>query len=390
MNEILKVEKAETFRSLFAAFIDALFVIALGVVFFFGAYQPLFKATTSLGTAPDYIVSVRKVESTDDKHGYNLDLEEGLTYDKYVLEAKYFFEYHAEKITTHYYETALKDNSVPEEYKERFKDLELIYNYIFLGLDYRALATEETSYSNNYFIYKFDNENNRFVWEEYAIDNPRTEELNERGIAEREDYVYYSYNNLDNILHRIDPDYVTANQDINLFTNICTFLSSFTSILILYILIPACFKTHQTLGKKIFGYGYINTKNGKTISYYKILLKTLMGMVLPLIGMYFCTIYTVIMLVVFPYFINLIYYLLKAKDYDILDKILRMKLINVKDSLMFENDAAEIDYLKNEDLSEYDDAEKDYTDMLSRLSTLDFKSIEEKIEDEQRSNEKSK
>ena len=92
------------------------------------------------------------------------------------------------------------------------------------------------------------------------------------------------------------------------------------------------------------------------------------------------------MLVVFPYFINIMYYLLRAKDYDILDKILRIKLVNIKDSLIFDSEEAEKEYFENEDMSEYDESEKDYTNMLSNVGTLDLKSVEEKIEDEQRSN----
>ena len=390
MKEILKVEKVDTIKSLLSSFIDIIFVVILGLGLFFGVYHPIFEATTALGSAPDYIASVRKVESTDDKHGYNLDLEEGLSYDRYVLEAKYFFEYYEEEITTHFYQAALKDETVPAEYKERFKDLQLIYNYAFLGLDYKAISTQETSYSNNYFIYQFNEETNEYIWDEYAIDNPRTLEFNERGIAEREDYVFYSFNNLEKIIHRINPEYIEANNQINLFTSICSLLASFTSILVLYIIIPACFKAHQTLGKKIFGYGYINTKNGQIVNYYKVLLKILMAMVLPLIGMYFLTIYTIIMLVVFPYFINIMYYLLRAKDYDILDKILRIKLVNIKDSLIFDSEEAEKEYFANEDMSEYDESEKDYTNMLSNVGTLDLKSVEEKIEDEQRSNKNGK
>ena len=57
---------------------------------------------------------------------------------------------------------------------------------------------------------------------------------------------------------------------------------------------------------------------------------------------------------------------------------------------MFDNAEAEEEYFKSESYEQYSEEEADYTNMLSNVKTLDLKSIEEKIEDEQRANEKSK
>ena len=75
---------------------------------------------------------------------------------------------------------------------------------------------------------------------------------------------------------------------------------------------------------------------------------------------------------------------------DLLDTIFRMQIIDIKNSLFFESEEAEAEYLKSESLEDYDEEELDYTNRLSNLATLDLKSVEEKIEDEQRNNENGK
>jgi hypothetical protein len=141
--------------------------------------------------------------------------------------------------------------------------------------------------------------------------------------------------------------------------------------------------------KKNDKYGYVN-RDGTKLPWYKGLCKALIALVLPVLGMYFTSIYALIILVIFPYFINIMYFLLTAKDQDILDKIFRMKIVDIKNSLMFDSSEAEEEYFKNESYEQYSEEEADYTNMLSNVKTLDLKSIEEKIEDEQRANEKSK
>lgn len=387
MKEILKIEKVDIIKVLTAVLIDLVLVVGLALILFNFAFIPLFKATTSFGTAEEYKTTLRKVADTPDKVGYDLTLKSDLTYDVYINEAKNFYEYYEKEIVTYYTDLALKDTDVKEEYKSRFQDLELIFNFTFLGLDYRAIPTEETSYSNAYFIYKFDSDNN-ILWNEYAIDHPRTQNLNERGIAERQDYVYSAYSSLDTILATLDKNYAKANGDINLYNSLSSMLASATSILIFYMTIPLILKNNSTIGKKIFGYGYIN-KNLTTLPWYKVVCKTSVAMVLPILGMFLFSTYSFIILVVFPYFINIMYFLLAAKDKDLLDKLFRMKMVNIKQSLIFTSKEAEDEYLKNESLDKYDEKEKEYTDMLSNMGTLDLKSIEEKIEDEQRSIEKS-
>ena len=389
MREILKIEKVNTVKALTASLIDLVITIVVGIALFYLAYLPIFKASTTYNESQNYIYSVEKVENSDTKLGYDLTLGDNLGYEKYVLEAKKFYEFYEDELVTYYFEAAQKDESVKPEYKERFKSIELIYNFTFLGLDYKAIPTEENSYSNKYFIYKFDENTHEILWSEYAIDNPRTLDFNERGIAEREDYVYTAFSNLKNLLMKVDSTYVKSLNEISLFNSVSSMLSAFTTILIFYIILPLCFKNNATLAKKIFGYGYVN-RDGTKLPWYKGLCKALIALVLPVLGMYFTSIYALIILVIFPYFINIMYFLLTAKDQDILDKIFRMKIVDIKNSLMFDNAEAEEEYFKSESYEQNSEEEADYTNMLSNVKTLDLKSIEEKIEDEQRANEKSK
>jgi hypothetical protein len=194
---------------------------------------------------------------------------------------------------------------------------------------------------------------------------------------------------LPNLLPLIDQDYKQAVNDISLYTRLATLTASTLSYSIFYILIPLILKNHATIFRKVFGYGYIN-KKGTKLPWYKSVCKSLLAFIIPLLGLFMTSIYSVIILVLFPIFINLMYYILSAKDQDILDRIFRMVIVDLKGTLLFESKEAEEEYLKNESLEDYDDEEKEYTDRLSALATLDLKSVEEKIEDEQRLNQNGK
>ena len=99
MKEILKIEKVNTVKSLFATLIDLLFAAAVGVVFFFFVFTPIFEATTTLSASKSYIQEMNVVQSTDDKVGYDLTFGDNLDYTKYINEGKKFYEYYETEIT---------------------------------------------------------------------------------------------------------------------------------------------------------------------------------------------------------------------------------------------------------------------------------------------------
>ena len=389
MKEILRIEKVNTLKSIFAILIDIALTVALGVVLFFGVTTPIFKSTTPLAASEEYKASQERIDDTDDKLGYDLTLKDDLGYKTYIIEAKQFFEYYETEITAKYAQLAAEDKEIEDEYKPRFSDIHFIYNHIFLGLDYKANPVDESSYANSYFIYQFDEDTKLPLWNEYGIDNPRTQELNPRGMAEREQYVYMQYTNLVQVLALINSEYTTAISNISLYMSLSSLTATLITYIIFYIIFPLILRNNATIGKKIFGYGYMN-KKGTKVSWYKGPCKALCAMILPAVGMFFFTIYSLVIFVIGPIFINLMYYILAAKEQDILDRIFRIQIIDLKHSLFFASKEDEEEYLKNETSEEYTDEEKEYTDRLSNLGTLNLKSVEEKIEDEQRSSKKSK
>ena len=391
MNSFLTIEKPDVVKRLTAAFIDLLIVISLGLILFNFVVGPIFDAATDAPELRSYKESVEVVKDTETQNGYNLNLGSNETYDKYVKEAKRFFEYYEEKLTDYYYNLALNDKNCPEEFKERFKDIELIYNVYFCGLKYNPVVTEnedgtgETSYSNKYFIYQFDKNANEYIWGEYAIDNEGYyEELNERYIVDRQGFCAQKYDNLKVMLSLIDEDYKNGNSSLQLYTNLNALFSTVVSILIIYAAIPYCFGNFATIGKKIFGYGYIN-KNGTKLSWYKGLCKTLCCMVLPALGLYLFNIYTLVFFAIAPYFVNLMFLLLGKSEADIFEKVFRMRMIDVKKSSLFETEEELNEFLKSEYDENYTQEEIDYTNALANMEVLDLKGIEEKIEDEKRS-----
>ena len=73
-----------------------------------------------------------------------------------------------------------------------------------------------------------------------------------------------------------------------------------------------------------------------------------------------------------------------------MDPIFQIGKASVTPEITAAVEEAEAEYLKSESLEDYDEEELDYTNRLSNLATLDLKSVEEKIEDEQRNNDNSK
>jgi uncharacterized protein (UPF0333 family) len=99
MREILKIEKVNTVKALTASLIDLVITIVVGIALFYLAYLPIFKASTTYNESQNYIYSVEKVENSDTKLGYDLTLGDNLGYEKYVLEAKKFYEFYEDEFS---------------------------------------------------------------------------------------------------------------------------------------------------------------------------------------------------------------------------------------------------------------------------------------------------
>lgn len=396
MKDFLAIEKTDTIKRIYACLIDIATTVALGLLLFFCCFNLAFESMPFIQADKQYM---HDTEVTQDKevdvngtletrYGYNLNLKEGLTFDKYYVEAQKFYEYHEEKITTYYFDLAQKDESVDEKYVERFKNIKFIFNFVFVGLSMDPIPTESATYQTDYFIYPFNEDTQEYEWWEYAV--PREKDLNDRGIAEREYTVLSSYQAIKKIWGRIDTNYIRSANEIQLYIGVAALLSTAVSILTFYLIIPLSLKHYATLGKKVFGYGYVNKKDHKKLPWWKGVIKTIICMIPFVFGMFLFNVYSLVFFIIAPYGINTLFFVLSKSEQDILDKILRMELINVKKSLFFSSEEEEQKFLEDEYNENITDDDKAYTEALAKMSMLDLKSVEEKIEDETKSNETTK
>lgn len=386
MREILKIEDCHTSKRIIASLIDVVICAVLGVILMFGCFNLLFTSNPEYIKNADYIRENRNIEGA-----YNLNLGNNLDYQEYYDQGKSFYIYYEKEILALYLEDLNEeeakylDKSNPEEVKkfeakkERYSHIEYIFNTHYIGLPFEPTIDDINSYTNKYF--KFVIENDKIVYDAWAVDyTERVQDLNPRGIAERKDYCYTIYSSLVGSLRTINPNFTKAEGVIGTFTNISTFLSGFISYLVCYLIIPLSFKNGETIAKKMIGYGYVN-KDNTPLKKSKIFIKYLVGALITSISFYFFTVYTVFIFLLFPYAINLFYSLLNSKDIDILDKHLKIRLINIKESLIFNNEKEADEYFNNLD-EEVSEEDREYTERLNRLASLNVKSIEEQILEE--------
>lgn len=391
MEKILKIEKPLFHKKALISLLDASIFVITTVILYFFVFLMCFKSFTSYSSNINFVNSIQNLKDENGNEIYNLKLSynnEENSYLTYAEQGVKYYEYYEDEIVN-YFTNLYKDNAnVSDELKEKLKNIKFLYNINFLGLPSTYDNLSISSYSTDYYRYqtKVVDGATTILWDEYGV--PRTDkgEYNARGISQRNQTLYNSYQNLISNLKIVNSEY-NSNYNLMIFyQNIALLSSGAISYIIYYLIIPLFTKYCSTIGKIIFGLGYINT-DGTKIKKYKHIIRTILSAILLFIGLYWFNTYTFIILIITPYLCNLLYLLLNKNDQDIFDKIFRIELVDIKNSLIFKSKDEEDEYFKNLD-EEVDDTDKEYTDMLSKMSTLEVKGIEEKIEDEQKSSAK--
>lgn len=379
MQSILKLEKPLLGKKVLASFIDAVLFSIVTFILYAFCFMIGFQNLSDYSVYQKYIME-KEVLNNSSVEVYNLNIDDKQDFLIYVEQGKKFYEYYEEEIVDYFIESTKNDSNLSDELKERYHNIQFIYNVSYLGLPSEPTTTNDSSYKNNYFQYKVIDSS--IVWNEYGEVNEK--DFNARGLAERRQYCYSKYSTLKQLLQICDPMYKESVAKVSYYSSVSLLSAGSISYFIFYILFPLIFPNSATVGKFILGFGYVNT-NGIKIRRYKSFIRALLNAPLTLIALYFFNIYTLLLLIMAPYFANLLYLLLNKHEQDIFERVLRMQIIDVKNSLIFKSKEEETSYFNNlkEDVS---DEEKEYTLLLNKMKTLDLKSFEEKIADEEKRN----
>lgn len=319
MNKNVRIEKGYIRNRVFAYLFD----IAISAI----TYLLLELLILNAVFIPFYNFNDNKNEIAQTLKEYNLDYSKDLDYTEY------------EKVIQDFYFVKFK-NEIIEDYKEKYQNtytIEHIYNVLVLGLS--TTPTLE-SYSSSLYKYEIDEEGN-FLVDQVAT---RIEGSGSNYEKNLRDLFLTTYNALPTYLRSYLPSYNKVYSDNELYLLINRTISISLTFLIFYIIIPLTNKYNSTLFERIFNIANINIKNGYLVKKYKIILRSLINYIIPIIGIILGTKYSIIILSIGFLFLNFLDIVVSKNNLDLGEMILRIETASIKESLLFKNKDEENEY----------------------------------------------
>lgn len=339
-NINLEVEPAGLPRILLGSALNFLFIIIGWIAVYFAICYPITITNPGIKQARDY--NDELLTSLNLKLPSNSSQEEF----KQAVDDFYFVEFPEQ----------IEDLFVPEGYS-----LIAYYNVNVLRLPEDPTPT---NYKTQYFSY---------VLVDGLPDvnqiGLKSDDLGKRGEEDVRSIYSDAYSYLNMMLQEINPQY-----EANLvYLNTSTMYGVASSFLLPYAafmaIIPFLTKNRGSLGDALLHVGTCG-KDGYRTSAVRILAKALVGLPLPLLSAIFLNAYTVTLLLVFPYFLNLLYCILFQKREPFLETIAGIVLIDNDQSTVFNDDIDEL-VVEAKALSSYTDPE--YVTKLAAAESMDVK-----------------
>lgn len=337
-----EIERPILWKPLVASLINALAIIAATALFYFAAAAPIVNAE------PTYQAEVSLVQTKNEENGLTLGANlSGPTYQA-PLEDFYFVK-HSEAIVASY----------QSRYGHTYS-IAYLYNINVLMLPSSPSAS---NYQTTYFSYPLKSDG--------SVDPDgkgiQQSNLNAKGIDDVRDLYYSAYQELPNLLQEIDPEYAearNASASSRAYARLASLLAAF---LLIESILPLFFHNGASLGEKIFHLGYVSSR-GWRFPLWKLPLKTLLYALLPALFIYFWTLYGAILLVVGPYFIDLLCLLFVKDNQTIPDFILRSIPVDLTRTPIYKDSIDQIEKTGGK-LPHYDD--RAYIDDLSSAEAID-------------------
>lgn len=316
MKKRIRIEKSPISKVILAYTFDNLSVCLSTLVLYFIILFSIFHSFFS------YTDLKNNINNTYEQYNLNLGSNEGYQTYENVLQEFYFNQFPSE-ITKEYNETYSKEYTIYH-----------IYNVVVLSLPEEPTTS---NYKTDLYHYKSNDDGS------FLVDEVGEKEVGSGSyyIRSMNDLFYNSYSKLKTLLNKY---YSTNNYQLNnevltiyKYEFISRLVSFLLSWIILYILIPCLSKNKTTIFEKKFKICRVNKKNGYLINNYKLIVRSVILLLVPGIGIVFFNKYTLIILGIGFYLLNGLLIVLSKKNEDLGDKILRIEVASTPQSLICKN-----------------------------------------------------
>jgi|LAHS01.1.fsa_nt_gb hypothetical protein len=337
-----EIERPILWKPLIASLVNVGLIIGATALFYFAAARPIVEAQSSIQA--DETLIRQKEDENQMTLGANLDA------DSYRIPLeRFYFTNHSEEIVSSYATRYGKTYSIG-----------YLYNINVLTLPTSPTAA---SYQTSYFSYVLNSDGsvNR---DQKGIQ--RTD-LNAKGLDDVRDIYYSAYQELPSLLKEIDPSYASAASERFAFLGYARLGSLLLAFVLAEAILPLFFKNGASLGEKIFHLGYVSSR-GWRFPLWKLPLKALLYALLPAVFIYYWTLYGGILLVLGPYFINLLIFLFVKDNQMLPDLILRSYVVDLDLTPIYKDSIDQIEKTGGK-LPRYKD--RDYIDDLSNADAID-------------------
>lgn len=361
MKNTLKIEQTNQVKKILILFLDLIVTSIIGVLLFFITFYPIYCNYSPYIEANDYIAEQRDEYNLDEELNYDLSYSH---YENYI---KRMYEEHFEEILNYYYPD-FDINDEEHNYGFKSDSVQYLYNITILGLPVEPKIENFTS-DDGYFRYQINVEGEAIL-DEYGIGVTDLSDIEKKLQLEK---IYGKYEILDSLFNAFDENYIIDTNYISYMNSVSYTVSGAVAYFLYFMIIPLFFKNGETLVSYFFKVGLVN-KNGFKIKKYKILLRPLIFLPFVCFGLYFVNLYTVIILLIAPFALDMLFMLISRENQDLMDLLTRTWVVDTEKSYIFKDIYQEEDFfMKNPELEEeFMPEEIEYTNKLSNIREMNI------------------
>lgn len=315
MDKSLKINPPNFSHRLFAFLLDitstSIATLILYFVILYAIYIPFFGYSQKKNIIDQYETS------------YNLRMAYGESYDKY------------EDVCKKFYLSDFKEDILKDYNKDNLNySIVHIYNINVLNLPNNPTPS---NYSTSYFHYVVNSDGS------YDVDSlgVQINGSGDRYEKDLSDLFYTSYEELPIIMRKYVSEYNNAFIENSRYQDEIRLISLGISITIFYLILPLSFKYSETLFEKLFNIGFVDSKNGYKINKIFIFIRPIIYFLLPAIGLYLFTKYSIAILIILPIFIDIMVMILSINKKDLYEKICHVECCDILSSSIYKNEMEE-------------------------------------------------
>lgn len=271
-----------------------------------------------------------RINDIEDEFNLTLsDREDYVTYEAVIKNI--YFNIYSEEIIKQYKDVYGKDYSITH-----------IYNIVIL-----RLPAEPTfdNYKTDFFQYN-QKEDGTIDVDSIALKIEGKGSNYERGINS---LFNSEYKKMKKVVEEFNSEYFelkATKYAYECYARVIAFVLSFA---FLFVVIPFKDEYSRTYFMKKFDLAYVNSKNGYTISKFKVLFRNIISVIVPFVGYVIYNKYSIIILILGYLLLDYLLLLFSKNNMNIADGLLKIETCKLSESLIFENVDDENNYLQSEE-----------------------------------------